>query len=131
MLNLSAPTRLSAGEVMSKAHEYFVDKQGLEVIERVKHLHGSEGVVEISVGGATVAGDKPYDSQTVFTHLTDYAENRYGLTPVYVLLHLHVSHKDDPGHLLVQANFGDPVEVRIETQEYEFQAKEFMASLPR
>lgn len=131
MLNISAKTSLSPDEVMDRAYNFFVNQQLLTLVERTQHLHGTEGVIEISVGGARFAGRSPCDARTVFEQLTTHSRRKYGLVPVYVALHLHSAHKDDPGHLLVQASFEDPVEVRIETQEYEYEAKTFMASLTR
>lgn len=131
MINLSATTGLPPEELADRAYEYFVDRQGLVLIERIKHLHGKEGVVEISVTGGRFIGSKTYDSRAVFADVAAHAQNKYGLSPVYLLLHLHAAHKDDPGHLLAQISYGSPTEVIIETQEYEFQAKEFIASLPK
>jgi|GEM_PF-6994456 len=131
MLNLSIETSLSPEDVAERAYDYFVDRQGLVLIERVKHLHGEEGAVEVSVTGGRFIGNETYDSRAVFADIAGHAQNEYGLNPVYLLLHLHAEHKDDPGHLLVQIGYGSPAEVRVETQEYEFQAKEFISSLPK
>jgi len=131
MLNLVEQTRLSPAEIMVIAYDFFVGKHGLTLIERIEHMHGSEGAVEISVVGSTLKGRIQYDPKMVFNQLTDYVQKQYGLTPVYILLHLHDAHKDDPGHLVIQADFDTPVEVRVETLEYETLAKEFVLSLPR
>ncbi len=131
MINLSTTTGLPPEEIADRAYAYFVDRQGLVLIERVKHLHGQEGAVEISVTGGRFIGDETYDSRTVFADLVSRAQNEYGLRPVYLLLHLHAAQKDDPGHLLVQIGCGSPAELIIETQAYEHLAKEFIASLPK
>lgn len=127
----STQTRLTPDEVIAKAYDYFVEQHGLVPVERAEQLYGTEGAVEIAAPGTTPEGRSLQDSDTVFSRLTGFAQSRHRLTPVHALLHLHAPGDDDPGDLLVQASFDYPVEVRIETQDYEHEAKEFMTSLPR
>lgn len=129
VLDLSAETRLTPAEVAARACTFFVTEHNLVLIEYIQHLHGAEGAMEISVTGGRLAGNRTYESDEVFEQITAHAETEYGLTPVYRLLHLHASHKDDAGHLMIQIRYGSPVEVRAETKVYEFLAKEFLAGL--
>ena len=39
MLNLEVKTALSTGEALDSACEYFVEKQGLQLVEWIAHLH--------------------------------------------------------------------------------------------
>jgi len=129
MQNFSAQTRLTPGEIIDKAYVQFVEVRGLVLIERVMHLHGTEGAVQIEVAGARLVGNGSHDSREAFDQIVAHVKNTYGLQPVFMLLHLHAAHENDAGHLLVQADFGAPGVVLIETEAYEREAREFLDQL--
>ena len=129
MQNFSAQSQLTPEEIMDRAYRHFVEKCGLVLIARVMHLHGTEGAVQIEVAGERLVGKRSDDSRTAFAKIVAQVRDAYGLAPIFLLLHLHAEHENDSGHLLVQADFGAPVEVRIETEAYELQAKTFLENL--
>lgn len=130
MQNFAAQTRLTPEAIMDLAYKHFVEQGGLVLIERVMHLHGTEGAVQIEVAGARLGGRSGCDAREAFSRIVAQVQDEYDLTPIFMMLHLHAAHENDTGHLLVQADFGAPVQVRIETQEYERQAKAFLDGLP-
>ena len=130
MQNFSAQTRLTPDEIMDRAYRHFVETCGLVLIARVMHLHGAEGAVQIEVAGARLAGKGSRDARKAFGQIVAHVRVEYGLTPIFTLLHLHAAHEDDAGHLMVQADFGVPGRVLIETEAYVREAKEFLDGLP-
>ena len=47
MQNFSAQTQLTPDEVIDRAYRQFVERQGLTLIARVMHFHGTEGAMQI------------------------------------------------------------------------------------
>ncbi len=129
MKYFSAQTQLPPDEILDRAYRQFVETQGLVLIARAMHFHGTEGAVQIEVAGPQLVGKKSCDSRTAFAEIAAHVRETYGLTPIFMLLHLHATHEDDAGHLLVQADFGAPGMVRIETETYEREAHEFLDGL--
>jgi len=130
MQNFSAQTRLTPNEIMNRAYRHFVETCGLALIARIMHLHGTEGAVQIEVAGTRLTGKGSCDTRDAFRDIVALVTDKYGLTPIFTLLHLHAAHEDDAGHLMVQVDFGVPGRVLIETEAYEREAKEFLNGLP-
>ena len=129
MQNFSAQTRLTPDELMDRAYRYFVETRGLVLIARVMHLHGTEGAVQIEVAGARLTGNGSCAARDAFSDIVAHVKDKYGLTPIFTLLHLHAAHEDDAGHLMVQADFGSPGVVHLETEVYERECRTFLDSL--
>jgi hypothetical protein len=56
MKNVEVKTALSTGEALDSSYEYFVEKQGLELVEWIAHLHAKEGACELRVSGGKIKG---------------------------------------------------------------------------
>ena len=126
MQNFSAQTQLTPQEVIDRAYRQFVARQSLVLIARVMHFHGTEGAMQLEVSGARLVGKATYESRATFDQMVAHIQETYGLTPVFMLLHMHSVHEEDAGHLVVQADFGTPGMVRLETETYRREAQEFL-----
>ena len=129
MQNFSAQTGLPPAEILERADRYFVETCRLVLIARVMHLHGAEGAVQIEVAGSRLAGNGSHDARQAFEEIVAHVQEKYGLTPIYTLLHLHAEHEDDSGHLLVQFDYSTPGLVQVETQDYVRQANDFLSRM--
>ncbi len=131
MLNLEVKTSLATGDTLDRSYEYFVEKQGLQLVEWVAHLHAEQGACELRVTGGKIKGSTEVDSKAVLLSQTGKLIRDYGFEPVYYGLHLHAKPDQDVGHLMVAIKETDPVEVTFESQELDFPVKEFSAQLPK
>jgi len=131
MLNLEVKTSLNTGDALDRSYEYFVEKQGLHLVEWVAHLHAGQGACELRVTGGRIKGSTEVDSKAVLLSQTGKLIKDYGFEPVYFGLHLHAMPDQDVGHLMVAIKETDPVEVTFESQELDFPVKEFSAQLPK
>jgi hypothetical protein len=126
MLRLSIKTKLEPLEALDRAGKYF-EKNGLTLIETIAHLHGQGGFAEIRVSSGKLTGKAEYDSKVVLDELTKTTEDKFGFMPVNFSLHFHTT----VGYVDVNVSNEKPVEVTLETMEYEYQVKEFADSLPK
>jgi len=126
MLKLSVKTKLDASQALDRAKKYFEDN-GLTLIETIAHLHGKGGFTEIRVSGGKLVGKAEYDSKAVLDELTNSARNQFGFEPASFSLHYHTS----IGYVDVHVSYERPVEITLETMEYEPQVTRFADSLPK
>ena len=131
MLNLAVNTSLSTGEALDRSYEYFVEKQGLQLVEWVAHLHARQGACELRVTGGKIKGSTEVDSKAVLLSQAGRLIKDYGFEPVYFGLHLHADPAQDAGHLMVAIKETDPVEITFESQELDLPVKEFSDQLPK
>jgi hypothetical protein len=101
MLNLEVKTTLDTGEALDRSYEYFVEKQGLKLVEWVAHLHARQGACELRVTGGKIEGSTEVDSKAVLLSQTERLIGDYGFEPVYFGLHLHTDPDGDAGHLMI------------------------------
>ena len=126
MLRLSVKTKLSPLLTLDRASKYF-EENGLALVETIGHLHGKEGFTEIRVSGGKLVGKAEYDSKLVLDELTKEARNRFGLEPVSFGLHFHAP----LGHVDVTVSNEKPVELSLDSVEYDAQVKQFAGKLPK
>jgi hypothetical protein len=126
MLRLSVRTKLSSLQALDRASKYF-GENGLALVETIAHLHGEGGFTEIRVSGGKLVGKAEYDSNFVLNELTKEAKNRFGFEPVSFGLHFHAP----LGHVDVTVSNEKPVEVSLDSVEYDFQVKQFADKLPK
>jgi hypothetical protein len=126
MLRLSVRTKLGSLQALDRASKYFEDN-GLALVETIAHLHGEGGFIEIRVSGGKLVGKAEYDSKLVLNELTKEAKNRFGFEPVSFGLHFHAP----LGHVDVTISNEKPVEVSLDSVEYDFQVKQFADKLPK
>jgi hypothetical protein len=131
MLNLEVKTSLNTGDTLDRSYEYFVEKQGLQLVEWVAHLHAKQGACELRVTGGMIKGSTEVDSKAVLLSQTGKLIRDYGFEPVYYGLHLHAKPDQDVGHLMVAIKETDPVEITFESRELDFPVKEFSDQLPK
>jgi len=131
MLNLSIETKLSARDALDRSCRYFVEEQGLQLVEWIAHLHAEKGACELRVTGGKIKGSKESDSKEVLLSQARRLVDDYGFEPVYYGLHLHAVPDQDVGHLMVAVKATDPVEVTFESHEMDFPVKEFAGRLPK
>ena len=126
MLKLSVKTRLDALEALDRASKYF-EQNGLALVETNAHLHGKGGFTEIRVSGGKLVGKREYDSKMVLEELMKNARERFGFEPVSYGLHFHAP----LGHVDVVVSNEKPVEMTIDSSEYDNQVREFAGRLPK
>lgn len=126
MLRLSVKTKLSPLQTLDRASKYF-EENGLSLVETIGHLHGKGGFTEIRVSGGKVVGKAEYDSKLVLDELTNDARSKFGLEPVSFGLHFHAP----LGHVDVTVSNEKPVEVTLDSVEYDAQVKQFANKLPK
>jgi hypothetical protein len=126
MLRLSVRTKLTPSQALDRAGKYF-GENGLALVETIAHLHGEGGFAEIRVSGGKLVGKAEYDSKLVLDELTKEARNRFGFEPVSFGLHFHAP----LGHVDVTVSNEKPVEVALDSVEYDFQVKQFAGRLPK
>jgi hypothetical protein len=126
MLRLSVRTKLGSQQALDRASKYF-EENGLALVETIAHLHGEGGFTEIRVSGGKLVGKAEYDSKLVLNELTKEAKNRFGFEPVSFGLHFHAP----LGHVDVTVSNEKPVEVSLDSVEYDFQVKQFADKLPK
>ncbi|MCK5007764.1 MAG: hypothetical protein KAR73_10270 [Spirochaetales bacterium] len=131
MLNLSVNTTLNTGDALDRSYQYFVEEQGLQLVEWVAHLHAEQGACELRITGGKIKGTTEVDSKAVLLSQAERLIKDYGFKPVYYGLHLHTVPDEEVGHLMVAVKETDPVEITFETQELDFPVKEFSAQLPK
>ena len=131
MKNVEVKTALSTGEALDSSYEYFVEKQGLELVEWIAHLHAKEGACELRVSGGKIKGSTEVDSKAVLLSQTGKLVKDYGFEPVYFGLHLHANPDADAGHLMIAVKDNDPVEITFESRELDSEVREFSDQLPR
>jgi len=131
MLNLSVNTKLTTGDALDRCHRYFVEQQGLKLVEWIAHLHAEKGACELRVTGGTIKGSTEVDSKAVLLSQAARLVKDYGFAPAYYGLHLHTDPDEDVGHLMVSVKETDPVEITFESQELDFPVKEFSSRLPK
>lgn len=131
MLNLAVTTKLNTEEALNRSYEYFVEKQGLQLVEWIAHLHAKQGACELRVTGGKIKGSTEVDSKAVLFSQAERLIKDYGFEPVYYGLHLHAVPDQDVGHLMVAVKETDPVEITFESQELDFPVKEFSDQLPK
>jgi len=126
MLRLSVKTKLDPLQALDRARKYF-EENGLALVETISHLHGKGGFTEIRVSGGKLLGKAEYDSKLVLDELTKDARNRFGFEPVSFGLHFHAP----LGHVDVTVSGEKPVEVTLDSVEYDAQVKQFANKLPK
>ena len=131
MLNLEVKTALSTGEALDSACEYFVEKQGLQLVEWIAHLHAEEGACELRVSGGKIKGSTEIDSKAVLLSQAGRLVEDYGFEPVYFGLHIHADSDPAGGHLMIAVKETEPVEITFESQELDFLVREFSDRLPK
>lgn len=131
MLNLEVKTTSSTGEALDSCYEYFVDEQGLQLVEWIAHLHAKEGACELRVSGGKIKGSTEVDSKAVLLSQTGRLVEDYGFEPVYFGLHIHSTTEADRGHLMIAVKDTDPVEISFESQELDSPVQEFSEQLPK
>lgn len=131
MLNLEVKTTLSTGEALDSSYEYFVEKQGLQLVEWIAHLHAKEGACELRISGGKIKGSTEVDSKAVLLSQTGRLVEDYGFEPVYFGLHIHSTTEADRGHLMIAVKDTDPVEISFESQELDSPVQEFSEQLPK
>jgi hypothetical protein len=131
MLNLSVNTALDTGEALDRSYQYFVEKQGLKLVEWIAHLHAESGACELRVTGGKIKGSTEVDSKAVLLSQAARLVNDYGFAPVYYGLHLHAGADEEDGHLMVAVKETHPVEITFESQELDLPVKEFSDQLPK
>jgi hypothetical protein len=132
MLKMSARTSLPLDEVVERAMRYFVREEKLALVELNGHLHGREGAVDIAVSGARIAGGgQVYEAPDVLRAVVGQVMDRYGLAIVYLIVHLHTAPDESVGHLVVRIDTEGGTDVSLESRELDYQAKSFLAVLPR
>ena len=131
MLNLEVKTTLSTGEALDSSYEYFVEKQGLQLVEWIAHLHAKEGACELRISGGKIKGSTEVDSKAVLLSQSGRLVKDYGFEPVYFGLHIHSETEADRGHLMIAVKDTDPVEISFESQELDSPVQEFSEQLPK
>jgi hypothetical protein len=126
MLRLSVRTKLGPLQALDRADKYF-EENGLALVETIAHLHGRGGFTEIRVSGGKLVGKAEYDSKLVLDELTNDAKSRFGFEPVFFGLHFHAP----LGHVDVTVSTEKPVEVSLDSVEYDAQVKQFADKLPK
>jgi hypothetical protein len=126
MLRLSVKTKLTPLQALDRATKYF-EENGLALVETIGHLHGKGGFTEIRVSGGKLVGKAEYDSKLVLDELTNDARSKFGFEPVSFGLHFHAPF----GHVDVTVSNEKPVEVSLDSVEYDAQVKEFANKLPK
>jgi hypothetical protein len=126
MLRLSVKTKLSPLQTLDRASKYF-EENGLSLVETIGHLHGKGGFTEIRVSGGKLVGKAEYDSKLVLDELTNDARSKFGFEPVSYGLHFHAP----LGHVDVTVSNEKPVEVSLDSVEYDAQVKQFANKLPK
>jgi len=126
MLRLSVKTKLSPLQTLDRASKYF-EENGLSLVETIAHLHGKGGFTEIRVSGGKLVGKAEYDSKLVLDELTSDARSKFGFEPVSFGLHFHAP----LGHVDVTVSNEKPVEVSLDSVEYDAQVKQFANKLPK
>ncbi len=126
MLRLSVKTKLSPLQTLDRASKYF-EENGLSLVETIAHLHGKGGFTEIRVSGGKLVGKAEYDSKLVLDELTNDARSKFGFEPVSFGLHFHAP----LGHVDVTVSNEKPVEVSLDSVEYDAQVKQFANKLPK
>ena len=126
MLRLSVKTKLSPLQTLDRASKYF-EENGLSLVETIGHLHGKGGFAEIRVSGGKLVGKAEYDSKLVLDELTNDARSKFGFEPVSFGLHFHAP----LGHVDVTVSNEKPVEVSLDSVEYDAQVKQFANKLPK
>jgi hypothetical protein len=125
-LRLSVKTKLSPLQTLDRASKYF-EENGLSLVETIGHLHGKGGFAEIRVSGGKLVGKAEYDSKLVLDELTNDARSKFGFEPVSFGLHFHAP----LGHVDVTVSNEKPVEVSLDSVEYDAQVKQFANKLPK
>lgn len=113
-------------QTLDRASKYF-EENGLALVETIGHLHGKEGFTEIRVSGGKLVGKTEYDSKFVLDELTNHARSKFGFEPVSFGLHFHAP----LGHVDVTVSNEKPVEVSLDSVEYDAQVKQFADKLPK
>jgi hypothetical protein len=131
MLNLSVPTKLTVEKAMDRCYRYFVEEQGLKLMEWIVHLHADQGACELRVTGGDIKGKKEMDSKELLLSETERLTSEYGLEPVHYGLHLHTVPDEAVGHLMISVKEEQPVEIAFESQELDSLVKEFAGGLPK
>ena len=131
MLNLEVKTTLSTGEALDSSYQYFVEKQGLQLVEWIAHLHAKEGACELRISGGKIKGSTEVDSKAVLLSQSGRLVKDYGFEPVYFGLHIHPKTEADRGHLMIAVKDTDPVEISFESQELDSPVQEFSEQLPK
>ncbi len=126
MLRLSVRTKLDPLKALDRATKHF-EENGLTLVETIAHLHGKGGFTEIRVSGGKLVGKAEYDSKLVLDELTKDARSKFGFEPVSFGLHFHAP----LGHVDVMVSNEKPVEVALDSVEYDAQVKEFADKLPK
>jgi hypothetical protein len=126
MLRLSVNTKLSPLQALDRASKYF-EENGLALVETIGHLHGKAGFTEIRVSGGKLVGKAEYDSKLVLDELMNDARSKFGFEPVSFGLHFHAP----LGHVDVTVSNEKPVEVSLDSVEYDAQVKQFASKLPK
>ena len=126
MLRLSVKTKLSPLQTLDRASKYF-EENGLSLVETIAHLHGKGGFTEIRVSGGKLVGKAEYDSKLVLDELTNDAKSKFGFEPVSFGLHFHAP----LGHVDVTVSNEKPVEVSLDSVEYDAQVRQFANKLPK
>jgi hypothetical protein len=131
MLSLSVKTKLKPQEAVEKGIEYFILNNGLNLEEIVGHMHAKEGATEVRVSGGKIVGKDEYDAKSVLKKIVDFVKQDFGLDEIYYLLHIHGPGESPVGHLMVTVRCDKPTEVSFQSQELDYQVKEFARSLPK
>ena len=113
-------------QALDRANKYFAEN-GLALVETIAHLHGKGGFTEIRVSGGRLVGRSEYDSKLVLDELTKDARDKFDLEPVSFGLHFHAP----LGHVDVTISNEKPVEVSLDSVEYDAQVKQFADKLPK
>ena len=130
MTNTNVKTRLKVGEALDRSYEYFVNEQGLQLVEWIAHMHAREGACELRVTGGTIKGATEVDSKAVLLSQAGKLVSDYGFEPVYFGLHLHAPADGNSGHLMVAVKQTDPVEISFESQELDTAVEGFVDMVP-
>ena len=130
MTDLVVKTNLKANEILDRALDFFIDEEGLAVLDMIAHLHAEKGACEIRLSGGNIQGNLEYTSGDILMSQIKHLESDYGFEVVYFALHIHKSPNDDEGHLMVTVKPGEPAQITFESKEVEFPVKEFVERLP-
>jgi len=125
MLKLLVKTKLDPLVALEQAETYFDEHFGLEIVERLAHLHGKEGAVDVGVSGRRIIGEAEHNSNEILREVTTYIENSYGLKVETFSLHFH----GELGLVNFTVTNEKPAEVTLEGREYDYQIKEFAEKL--
>ena len=126
MLRLSVRTKLDPLQALDRARKHF-EENGLTLVETIALIHGKGGFTEIRVSGGKLVGKAEYDSKLVLDELTNDARSKFGFEPVSFGLHFHAPY----GHVDVTVSTEKPVEVSLDSVEYDAQVKQFANKLPK